>query len=275
MEQVSNCKSISLPNFQEIQSRNSFSILKNVLTSEVVFNLENDSSQPETTSSKTDLDSSKKITHSPEDNCASPEQCQIEDLGCDENFSKKDYSSEEDFSENMSKNHLIVPKVARRLCPKNAKRKFVSMREARKLKSKKQPQKKKPSFDNDFLEKEWDKLHSDSESQDEDDPVSHHECHICHRSYVHYKSLKRHMNTHSKHSRIMFPCQNCGATFDKKSDLKKHERTHFGNCPFKCKKCGSTFTQSAALKRHEKIHLDVNYPIPVPTVLLLSCRASL
>ena len=265
-------------NSQEIQSRNSSRVLEKILTSDVVFNPENNSSHSETISSKTDLDSSKNITNLPDDDSASPEQCQTEHLDHDENFSKKELTSKEDVSESVSKNHQIEPKVTRRLGTKNEKQKFVPMREERNPKSKKQHQKKKASFDSDFLEKEWDELDSDSESLDEDDPDStsgsHHECNICHRSYIHDKSLKRHMKTHSKRSRIMFPCQNCDATFDTKSDLKKHERTHLGNRPFKCEECGSTFTQSSALRRHERIHLDVK-PYSCPDCAAdLSRRAS-
>ncbi|KAJ3104354.1 hypothetical protein HDU97_009327 [Phlyctochytrium planicorne] len=46
-----------------------------------------------------------------------------------------------------------------------------------------------------------------------------------------------------------FGCANCGKTFQRKQDLKRHEITHEGLKPFRCV-CGVAFSRSDALQRH-------------------------
>ncbi|CAE1283639.1 KRAB [Acanthosepion pharaonis] len=187
-----------------------------------------------------------------DDVTARPEECSTEDLG-----QKGKESADKDLSTSPSQKHLVIPKVARRLSARNAKRKLVSMRETTKLKAKKQKQ--SFSSDDDFVLREWDRPDSSSEDESEDSDSTTeapHKCHICSRFYKHYKSLKYHLKTHSKRP-FKHQCQTCDAAFAQKVDLEKHMRTHDGSRPYKCEECDSRFTQSSALKRHERIHAKV------------------
>lgn len=187
-----------------------------------------------------------------DDVTACPEESSTEDLG-----QKGSESAGKGSSRSPSQKYLVIPKVARRLSARNAKRKLVSMRATTTLKAKKRRQ--SFSSSDDFVSREWDRPDSSSEdeSEDSDSPAdAPHKCRICSRFYKHYKSLKYHLKTHSKRP-FDFKCQTCEASFAQKIDLEKHMRTHDGSRPYKCEECGSRFTQSSALKRHERIHANV------------------
>lgn len=51
-----------------------------------------------------------------------------------------------------------------------------------------------------------------------------------------------------------FVCVQCGKTFFKKSDFKKHVRIHTNERPFKCPYCPSAFSDSSSAARHRRIH---------------------
>lgn len=185
-------------------------------------------------------------------------------------FEKDDLSDDDDISRFPLKN-LRIPKVARRLSVKNAKRKYDSQKEKTNLKAKRQRKRilKDLSFDSDFLSRECfsssrrsgkqdskeTKHDSDSDSSSPPPPAGPFECKICQRLYVHEKSLKRHMKTHSQNEEL-FQCQKCDAAFRQACDLKKHERLHDGVRPYSCNECDASFTQLSALNRHAKIHTD-------------------
>ncbi|KAG9317361.1 hypothetical protein JVU11DRAFT_1560 [Chiua virens] len=54
-------------------------------------------------------------------------------------------------------------------------------------------------------------------------------------------------------SRI-FQCQLCPWSFERKSDLSRHEKKHTGEKPYICETCDKRFAQSTALKIHRNTH---------------------
>ncbi|CAH0027137.1 unnamed protein product [Clonostachys rhizophaga] len=51
-----------------------------------------------------------------------------------------------------------------------------------------------------------------------------------------------------------FKCSICEDTFTRKTNLRGHERSHFGDRPYSCSTCGKAFGRQSDCRRHEKIH---------------------
>eukprot|EP00040_Diaphanoeca_grandis_P025810 m.143576 g.143576 ORF g.143576 m.143576 type:complete len:177 (-) comp30324_c0_seq1:58-588(-) len=54
----------------------------------------------------------------------------------------------------------------------------------------------------------------------------------------------------------LFTCAICGATFNRKSNLKVHQVVHTKTKEYKCDSCGKRFGLKGALTAHMKVHTD-------------------
>ena len=68
---------------------------------------------------------------------------------------------------------------------------------------------------------------------------------------LHYNPMKELIQTKN-----IFICKYCDKGFAQQSNLRVHERIHFGEKPFSCKYCDKTFHRSDNFKKHELDHTE-------------------
>ncbi|KAB1273877.1 Neurotrophin receptor-interacting factor-like protein [Camelus dromedarius] len=77
-------------------------------------------------------------------------------------------------------------------------------------------------------------------------------CHECGRTFNDRSAISQHLRTHTGAKPYL--CRDCGKAFRQSSHLIRHQRTHTGERPYTCNKCGKAFTQSSHLIGHQKTH---------------------
>ncbi|XP_061475656.1 zinc finger protein 397-like isoform X2 [Rhineura floridana] len=77
-------------------------------------------------------------------------------------------------------------------------------------------------------------------------------CTYCGESFQNKSHLSIHERTHTGEK--PYECLNCGRSFSQHSNLLRHERTHTGEKPYKCVDCEKSFNQKATLIIHKRTH---------------------
>uniref|UniRef100_A0A8B9QHE8 C2H2-type domain-containing protein n=1 Tax=Apteryx owenii TaxID=8824 RepID=A0A8B9QHE8_APTOW len=54
----------------------------------------------------------------------------------------------------------------------------------------------------------------------------------------------------------IFPCPECGKSFNQKSNLTRHRKIHTSEGPYKCSECGESFRMNRKLIRHQRVHMS-------------------
>lgn len=74
-------------------------------------------------------------------------------------------------------------------------------------------------------------------------------CQECKQSFTRMAQLKQHLVRHS--SERTFICEVCRKTFKRKGSLTWHSRSHTNSERYPCsRECGATFTKPSDMKRH-------------------------
>ena len=78
-------------------------------------------------------------------------------------------------------------------------------------------------------------------------------CKYCGATYEKRQELKKHEKMHSA-EKLSIGCNFCDKTFDKRWKLNLHGKTHTIEKTFGCNYCDKMFANSAMVKNHERVH---------------------
>ncbi|XP_061442724.1 gastrula zinc finger protein XlCGF57.1-like isoform X1 [Rhineura floridana] len=83
-------------------------------------------------------------------------------------------------------------------------------------------------------------------------PKKPHTCAQCGKSFNKKQDLRKHQGTHS--TERPFSCLECGRCFRLKQILVAHMKVHVGERPFACEQCGKRFSQKHHVESHQRVH---------------------
>ncbi|KAL2854036.1 hypothetical protein BJX68DRAFT_264786 [Aspergillus pseudodeflectus] len=82
-------------------------------------------------------------------------------------------------------------------------------------------------------------------------PASGLTCTVCGAEFTRRSNCREHMKKHDPSSRKLYPCEDCGKTLGRRTDLKRHiDSVHRGIRRFGCDQCGYRFSRHDTLARH-------------------------
>ncbi|CAB3407556.1 unnamed protein product [Caenorhabditis bovis] len=84
-------------------------------------------------------------------------------------------------------------------------------------------------------------------------PIALHQCNICNKTFVSYKSLQVHTVIHTDTK--PFECEICGKCFRFKSNLFEHRSVHTGVAIHQCPFCAKRFRLKGNMKKHMRTHV--------------------
>ncbi|KAL4779533.1 hypothetical protein BJX76DRAFT_361702 [Aspergillus varians] len=92
-------------------------------------------------------------------------------------------------------------------------------------------------------------------------PASGLECTICRTRFTRRSNCREHMRRHDPNARKSYPCENCGKSLGRKTDLKRHiDSVHRGLRKFKCDQCGARFSRQDTLNLQTCIRWMQTWP---------------
>jgi len=80
-------------------------------------------------------------------------------------------------------------------------------------------------------------------------------CTVCNKPWSRKSDFRRHQRTHSDESPYF--CDVCNKPFRHKGSLITHQRIHSGERPYICNVCNKEFINQSALARHRRIHTEL------------------
>ncbi|XP_053121537.1 zinc finger protein 501-like isoform X3 [Hemicordylus capensis] len=83
-------------------------------------------------------------------------------------------------------------------------------------------------------------------------PKKPHTCPQCGKSFSKKQDLRKHQGTHS--TERPFSCLECGRSFRLKQILVAHMKVHVGERPHACPQCGKRFSQKHHVESHQRVH---------------------
>ncbi|XP_066484431.1 zinc finger protein 25-like isoform X2 [Tiliqua scincoides] len=83
-------------------------------------------------------------------------------------------------------------------------------------------------------------------------PKRPHTCGQCGKSFNKKQDLRKHQGTHS--TERPFSCLECGRSFRLKQILVAHMKVHGGERPYTCAQCGKRFGQKHHVESHQRVH---------------------